>query len=113
MPCRFKNYTREGKVGFRLFDVAFIDNFEELLASPAEKIAHWRDNGGQQYVDANRLVGIAREISVEPVPALFDTDGSALPTDIGATYQFLLGHEWTRCKLDQGAAGIPEGVVVR
>ncbi|MBY0522828.1 MAG: RNA ligase family protein [Gemmataceae bacterium] len=26
-----RNYTREGRVGFRLFDVVFIDNFEETL----------------------------------------------------------------------------------
>ncbi len=108
-----KNYTREGKISFRLFDVAFIEDYADLLTWPAEKIAHWRDNGGQRYVDADRLVQIAQEIGVEPVPALFDTDASALPTDIEATYQFLLRHERTRCKLDEGAAGIPEGVVVR
>jgi hypothetical protein len=108
-----KNYTKDGKVGFRLFDVAFIEDYADLLAWPAEKIAHWRDNGGQQYVDADRLVRIAQEIGVDAVPALFDTDASTLPTDIEATYQFLLRHEWTRCKLDDGAAGIPEGVVVR
>jgi hypothetical protein len=108
-----KNYTREGKVGFRLFDVVFIENYKEMLAWPADRIAHWRDNGGQQYVDADRLVRIVEKIGVEPVPALFDIDASALPTEIEATYQFLLGHEWTQCKLDGGAAGIPEGVVVR
>ena len=59
------------------------------------------------------ILARAEEISVEAVPALFDLDASALPTEIEATYQFLLGHEWTRCKLDDGAAGIPEGVVVR
>jgi hypothetical protein len=108
-----KNYTREGKVSFRLFDVVFIENYEEMLAWPVDRIARWRDNGGQEYVDADRLVRIVQEIGVEPVPALFDIDASALPTEIEATYQFLLGHEWTRCKLDEGAVGIPEGVVVR
>jgi hypothetical protein len=99
-------------VGFRLFDLVFIENYEEMLAWPVDRIAHWRDNGGQQYVDADQLVRIVQEIGVEPVPALFDIDASALPTDIEATYQFLLDHEWTLCKLDDGAAGIPEGVVV-
>jgi hypothetical protein len=108
-----KNYTKEGRVGFRLFDVAFVENYDEMLTWPPEKIAHWRDTGGQRYVDADRLAGIAQEIGVEPVPALFDTDVSALPTEMEATYQFLLRHESTRCKLDDGAAGVPEGVVVR
>ena len=108
-----KNYTREGKVGFRLFDVVFIENFEELLSWPADKIAHWRENGGQRYVDADRVVEVAQEIGVEPVPPLFDMDASALPTDLEATHRFLMSHEWTRCKLDDKADGVPEGIVVR
>jgi hypothetical protein len=44
---------------------------------------------------------------------LFDQDASALPTELEATYQFLLGHEWTRCKLDAAAAGMAEGIVIR
>lgn len=108
-----KNYTKEGKIGFRIFDVAFIEEYMELLTWPVEKIAHWRDNSGQKYVDADQLVRIAQEAGVELVPALLDTDASELPTEIEATYQFLLRHEWTHCKLDDSAAGIPEGVVVR
>jgi len=108
-----KNYTREGKVGFRLFDVVFIDNVEELFSRASEQIAHWRDNGGQNYVDADRLVGLAKEVGFEPVPALFDRDAAQLPTGLEETHQFLLGFEATRCKLDDGAVGVPEGVVVR
>jgi hypothetical protein len=108
-----KNYTKEGKVGFRLFDVVYVENYDELLGWPDNKIAHWRDNGGQKYVDADKLVGVAKEIGIEPVPPLFDIDATALPTEIEATHRFLLSHEWTRCKLDEGAAGVPEGIVVR
>src|SRR5262249_50722173 len=50
-----RNYTKQGKVAFRLFDVVFISNFEELLALPADQIARWRDNGGEPYVDAGPL----------------------------------------------------------
>src|SRR5262245_56094292 len=32
-----RNYTRSGKVGFRLFDVVFIESHEELLTWPADK----------------------------------------------------------------------------
>lgn len=108
-----KNYTRIGKVGFRLFDVVLIENFDELFDWPADKIAHWRDNGGQQYIEADRLVKIAQEIGVEPVPPLFDMDASALPTELEATHRFLMRHEWSHCKLDESADGVPEGVVVR
>ncbi|MBY0524418.1 MAG: RNA ligase family protein [Gemmataceae bacterium] len=108
-----KNYTRDGKVGFRLFDVVVIDNFEEVLAWPAEQIAHWRDNGGQNYVDADRLVGLAKDGGFEPVPALFDLDAAHLPTSLEDTQRFLLDFERSRCTLDEGADGVPEGVVVR
>jgi hypothetical protein len=96
-----------------MFDVVFIDNFEELLDWPAEQIARWRDNGGQEYVDADRLVELAKEVGFELVPALFDLDAAQLPTSLEDTHRFLLGFEWSRCKLDEAAAGVPEGVVVR
>jgi hypothetical protein len=108
-----KHYTREGKVGFRLFDVVVIDNFEELLSWPADQIARWRDGGGQPYEDADRLVGLAKEAGFEPVPALFEMEAAQLPTGLEETHLFLLAFESSRCKLDDGAVGVPEGVVVR
>jgi hypothetical protein len=91
----------------------FIDNFEELLAWPADQIARWRDNGGQQYVDADRLPGLVKDAGFETVPALFDLDAAQLPTTVEDTNRFLLGFERSRCTLDDGAEGVPEGVVVR
>jgi len=108
-----KNYTKTGKVAFRLFDVVLIENFDDLFDWPADRIAHWRENGGQRYVDADQIVGVAQEIGIEPVPPLFDLDASALPTELEATHRFLLRHEWSRCKLDDKADGVPEGIVVR
>jgi hypothetical protein len=108
-----RNYTKQGKVACRLFDVVFIDNFEELLTWPADQIARWRDQGGQQYVDAVRLPELAKEAGFEPVPALFDLDAAQLPTSLEDTHRFLLGFERSRCTLDDGADGVPEGVVVR
>jgi hypothetical protein len=108
-----KQYTREGKVGFRLFDAAVIEDHDELLGWPAERIARWRDEGGQKYLDAGRLVEIAREVGFEPVPPLFDLDASGLPTGLEDTHRFLLGLGSSRCRLDQAAEGVPEGVVVR
>lgn len=108
-----KNYTKAGKVGFRLFDVVSIENVDEMLAWPADKIAHWRDDGGQPYADADAIVKMAADIGFETVPPLFDADASSLPSDLEGTYQFLLGFNNSQCNLDDEANGIPEGVVVR
>ena len=88
-------------------------NFDEMFALPADKIAHWRDNGGQLYVDTDAIVRLAAEIGFQTVPPLFDANASSLPTDLEGTYQFLLGFKTSLCKLDDEANGIPEGVVVR
>jgi len=108
-----KNYTKTGKVDFRLFDVVFIENFDEMFAWPADKIAHWRDNGGQRYADADSIMKLAAEIGFQTVPPLFDADASQLPLDLEGTYQFLLGFKSSECKLDDEANGVPEGIVVR
>jgi hypothetical protein len=108
-----KNYTKTGKVGFRLFDVVFIENFDELFGWPADRIAHWRENGGQRYADADEIVKLAAEVGFQTVPALLDTSADQLPTDLEATYQYVLKFQHTRCKLDEDANGVPEGIVVR
>ncbi|HZZ71757.1 MAG TPA: RNA ligase family protein [Pirellulales bacterium] len=108
-----KNYSRHGAAGFRLFDLLIVDNYEELLDWPAARIALWRDQGGQRYVDADQLQSIATEIGFQTVPALFEFDARQLPTQIDETYQFLLSFAQSRCKLDEQADGVPEGVVVR
>jgi hypothetical protein len=108
-----KNYTKTGKVSFRLFDVIFIDNFDEMFGWPAARIAHWRDNGGQRYVDADEIVKLATEIGFQTVPPSLDTDAAQLPTDIDETYRYLLQFQHSRCKLDEDANGEPEGIVIR
>jgi hypothetical protein len=108
-----RQYTAEGRVGFRLFDAVLVDDYEERLGWPAERIARWREQGGQRFLDADRLAESAREVGFEPVPALFDHDASALPIGLEEAYLFLLGLGPSRCRLDEAAGGVPEGVVVR
>jgi hypothetical protein len=108
-----RQYTAEGRVGFRLFDAVLVEEYEELLTWPTERIARWRDEGGQKYLDADRLAEAAREAGFEPVPTLFNLDASELPTGLEETYRFLLGLGPSRCRLDEAAGGVPEGVVVR
>jgi len=61
----------------------------------------------------DRLAEAAAEVGFEPVPALFDCDTSELPTGLEETHHFLLSLGDSRCRLDDEAAGVPEGVVVR
>jgi len=44
-----KQYTGEKRVGFRVFDVATIPNVTELLKFAPERIAAWREDGGQTF----------------------------------------------------------------
>jgi hypothetical protein len=102
-----KQYTGSGAVGVRLFDVAMILNSDEILDLPIEKIAAWRDNGGQNFYDESMLqklgLPLTPRVGIEKVP-------------VGRTET----HEWlkskisvTRAELDDGAGYRPEGLVIR
>ena len=106
-----KQYTGERRVGYRMFDVARLDESEARLEKPIEELAQWRDNGGQTFLaeDELKTEALKREMELTPRIAI---DG--VPE----------GHEqvlnWleevlpeTRCRLDGKADGKPEGVVVR
>jgi hypothetical protein len=108
-----RNCSREGNVGLRLFDVLLIEDYRELLTWPADRIARWRDQGSQKFLDTDRLSEAAGEAGFQPVPVLFDLDASQLPSSLEETSRFLLDLGPTRCQLDQAAEGVPEGVVVR
>jgi hypothetical protein len=108
-----KNYSKHGKVGFRLFDAIQMDNFEDLLEWPLEKIAQWRDGGGQKFVEASRIGTMAAYVGFQTVPSLFDFDATQLPVTLEDTLKFVHSFEFSQCKLDDAADGVPEGVVVR
>ncbi len=108
-----KNYSRQGRNGFRLFDHIVLDDFTAMLDWPVEKISLWRDNGGQPFVDVATLSTAADALGLETVPTLFEMDAADLPTTHDAVNEFLLGFGPSRCKLDDEADGTPEGVVVR
>ena len=108
-----RNYSKQGNVGFRLFDVLRLDNLDELLDWPLEKIAHWRDQGGQPFAEAGQIGETAAEVGFQPVPPLFEIDAAELPVKLEDTHRFLNCFEFSLCKLDDGAEGVPEGVVVR
>lgn len=105
-----KQYTSQREFGCRVFDVS------EIAVSDTEgelgEISGWREAGGQQFVDEDRLVEFAATASLELTPRI--VPDAELPTSIEAT------HEWlkrqipeTLVALDAEAGGRPEGLVVR
>jgi hypothetical protein len=106
-----KQYTSAAQVGLRLFDIAFIDPF--VLDWERDKIAAWRDSGGQSFVDEDTLQRAAEVKGVKLAPRLLTLDGADLPEGIASTEEWLkllLPH--TLVHLD-GAGGDSEGVVLR
>lgn len=109
-----KRYTSTKQVGYRLFDIASIQNYEEVLAWPLEKIAAWRDAGGQKFFTTDVFYTWADDLGLPTAPILFDTLAEALPTSIAETYDFLKSLiVQTRVALDENAGGRAEGIVVR
>jgi len=103
-----KNYTKSDLVGFRIFDVAAVPL--DILNEPVEKIAHWRENGGQQYAEEKMIDKYCSHVNLLRVPSL---PSSPLLTGIMETYLWLQDTcPNTRLSLD-GHKGHPEGVVVR
>jgi len=103
-----KNYTGEGNVGYRLFDVASLDL--KYLEMELEQISPWRENGGQKFVSVDELANYASKLEIETVPTVFTNQ---LPTTLTETYKWLLEFGNTQVALDEKAKNSPEGVVVR
>lgn len=77
-----KQYTKGDEVGFRLFDVLQVNDFDEVMAWPAERIAAWRDGGGQRFVPEAGLEAIAHSAELELTPRLFEMPARDLPRDL-------------------------------
>lgn len=110
-----KQYTGGGKsVGYRLFDIAVVDNYIELLGWDSQRVAGWRDGGGQQFLNERALSQAAAATGLELTPRLFEVNATDLPTDIDKTKAFLDERlPETLAALDGGAAGRAEGIVLR
>ena len=107
-----RDYSGDGKVGFRLFDVAFIPT--DILDLPVQRIATWRQNWGQQFVLWSELLEIEAKEGLTLVPPLANLEPSELPVSIEDTYTFLKEYApATRALLDELGRGRSEGVVFR
>jgi hypothetical protein len=109
-----KQYTSERRVSIRLFDVVTLREYDTTLAQPPAQIAQWRDNGGQTFADEATLERIASQRGLTLTPRLFAINGAELPQGIPDTLTFLRTRlPESRCRLDDAAAGKPEGIVLR
>jgi hypothetical protein len=108
----WKQYGTSPATGYRLFDIASVP--AEVLSWPREKIAGWRDHGGQEWADETALLASAASHDIGLVPRLGRVDASELPVSVEETPAFLARHlPGTFAALDDSALGAGEGIVLR
>jgi hypothetical protein len=103
-----KQYTGNGQLSCRLFDIAFIPEQEKIMQMSIERIASWRDNGGQNFYKETTL-----ELTKFPLTPRICED--IVPNgNVQEVYDWLKTKiQTTNCSLDDEALGRPEGLVVR
>jgi hypothetical protein len=107
-----KQYTGQGSVGHRLFDVACL--LPDVLDWPREQISSWREGGGQRFCTEATLQRVAHSEGVELTPRLGTVAADDVPTGVDEMAVFLAGRlPVTQVALDEGAGGSPEGIVLR
>lgn len=107
-----KQYTGNEKFGARLFDIAYIEDRENICSLPIEKIANWRNNGGQNFFSEDSLTFHARTLNLEVTPRI--NVSYPIPTDIKETFDWLKSQiKVSNVVLDNSAIGKPEGIVIR
>lgn len=105
-------YTGHEKMGHRLFDIAFIP--ADALNWPVERIASWRDSGGQTFATEPVLQRFAEAEGMPLTPRLGRVNAEALPTDLATTYHWLrTALPCTQVALDGDAGAKAEGFVLR
>lgn len=107
-----KEYSRQGTVGVRLFDVLQEHEWEQLVATQTrEALAGRRDRGEPRFMGADELAVFAERVGPATVPVL---DASwPVPTHPRDVWTWLIPMSETRAHLDGGGTGRSEGVVVR
>jgi len=112
-----KNYSRTGKVSFRLFDVFAmpIEDAEEMIETwPIEKFSGWREREGQNFFDLTSVEMQAKRVGLDIVPKLGEMKPQDLPEDHEAVLEFLKKTlPKTNTTLDGKSLGQAEGIVVR
>lgn len=109
----YRNYTTNKSVtDYRLFDISTVPL--SVLEMPRDRIASWRDHGGQQWATEERLRDVAREEIIELTPRVGTLDGSELPRTIEETLEWLKKYlPATNAAIDATGRGHGEGIVIR
>lgn len=107
-----KQYTTNGGCGYRMFDASEVA--PETLAWPCERIASWRDRGGQMFYNEDELQSLADSGDIPVTPRLATIPAEELPTTVEHMHEWLkVALPNTLVKLDPNAAGNAEGIVLR
>jgi hypothetical protein len=108
-----KQYSIDKTQNGRLFDAFALDTLqlEELLNFSLDKIASWRDHGGQPYFDCQTRQEFSNKHNLQTSPLLMTLKGSEMPTSLEDTNEWL--QQFKETKVGINAIGQSEGVVVR
>jgi len=108
-----RQYVKDPTVfGWRLFDVATVAGFEELLGWPSERISRWRDASGQAWATEEELRALSSLTGLALTPRLATIPPHLMPETASGMNDMLAGWADTRVRLD-GGQGRSEGVVFR
>lgn len=112
-----KHYTNNKTYGFRLFDMWHMEfnDVMEILEDNIDRIASWREHGGQPYVNVSQLEEYAKMFAVSLVPYIKEIVGTEIGTTLSSVYEWLLEFRKSNAILNKGYTGDSwaEGVVVR
>lgn len=105
------NYTNIGRVGFRFFDIVDIElaEWSSMIDWAPEKVAAWRDGGGQKFLGEEAFQLTAQACGLEYAPRIVSTTADRIATHNDA---HALCRLTTSVHLD-GTGGPAEGMVLR
>ncbi|MFI6485225.1 RNA ligase family protein [Nonomuraea sp. NPDC050663] len=105
----WQSYGDGKQVSARLFDVSLVP--VRVLDRDLDRIASWRDHGGQEWLNVDDLASYALQHSVSQVPYLFETPGASLPRSIDDALALLQPYATTQAGI-AGEPGAAEGIVL-
>jgi hypothetical protein len=107
-----RQYTGDGTVGFRMFDLASIPM--EVVGWDRARISAWRDAGGQSFANEDALQRAAEAGKIDLAPRLARIPARDIPVTLADTRAWLSETlPGSLVGLDAGALGRPEGIVLR
>lgn len=118
MTAGSKQYTSNQQIGYRLLDIAIIEDYNTLFNLPIEQIASWREKGGQTFFWEKKLLDYADFFNFSSTPRIAkissDRLSIELPTVVSEGLPFLKKTvPYTLCLLDKQGKGGAEGLVLR